>query len=58
MRFSLIRVEKGRIAMLEATNTEGSTMMITNRKNSSDASRNPSDAMNGAEIVKTRGRIL
>uniref|UniRef100_A0A6N2MAP6 Uncharacterized protein n=1 Tax=Salix viminalis TaxID=40686 RepID=A0A6N2MAP6_SALVM len=55
MRFSLIRAEKGRTVMLEATNTEGSAMMITNRKNSSDASRNLSDAMNGAEIVRTRG---
>ena len=42
--------------MLETTNTKGYAIIITNSKNSSDASRNQSDAMNGAEIVKTGGR--
>jgi len=45
--FSLIRVEEGRrTVMLDVPNIEGSAMLITN-------SRNMSDAMNGAKVVKT-----
>ncbi|XP_011015916.1 PREDICTED: uncharacterized protein LOC105119472 [Populus euphratica] len=55
--FSVIRAEEGRrTVMLEVLNTEGSAMMITNRKNLSDVSRNQNDVMNGAEVVKTEGR--
>jgi len=54
--FLVIRAEEGRrTVMLEVLNTEGSDMMITNRRNLSDASRNQKDAMNGAEVVKTEG---
>ncbi|XP_011046793.1 PREDICTED: uncharacterized protein LOC105141310 [Populus euphratica] len=42
--FSIIRAEEGRrTVMLEVPNTKGSAMMITNRKNLSDASRNQND---------------
>ncbi|KAG6758943.1 hypothetical protein POTOM_035406 [Populus tomentosa] len=50
--FSLIRVEKERrIVMLDVPNTKGCTMMITN-------SKNPSDAMNIAKMVKTKGKKI
>ena len=50
--FSWIRDEKGRrTMMLDVLNIEWSAMMITN-------SRNLSDAMNGAEMVKTEGKKI
>jgi hypothetical protein len=48
--FSVIRAEEGRrTVMLDAPNTEGSAMLITN-------SRNMGDAMNGAEVGKIEGK--
>ncbi|KAG6775743.1 hypothetical protein POTOM_019236 [Populus tomentosa] len=48
--FSVIKAEEGRRAvMLDAPNTEGSAMLITN-------SRNMGDAMNGAEVGKIEGK--
>jgi hypothetical protein len=45
---SLIKAEEGRrIVMLDVLNIKGSAIMITN-------SKNPSDAMNIAEMVKNK----
>uniref|UniRef100_A0A6N2LDD4 Uncharacterized protein n=1 Tax=Salix viminalis TaxID=40686 RepID=A0A6N2LDD4_SALVM len=47
----LIRAEEGRrIVMLDVPNIEGFAMMITN-------SKNPSDAINAAEMMKNEGKL-
>uniref|UniRef100_A0A6N2MME0 Uncharacterized protein n=1 Tax=Salix viminalis TaxID=40686 RepID=A0A6N2MME0_SALVM len=55
--FSLIRAEEGRrTVMVETSNTDGSAMMITRSRNSSDASRNYNDVKNDVKEVKIEGR--